>query len=1503
MTDAPLAAAGPAFDGFLSYARADDPSFRDALVSGLVREGLRIWFDRESLPNRGTTFGQEIRRAIESSARLVLVVGPGALASEWVAQEWGYADDLGLPVVPVLRAGGFDDLPDRLRSYQSVDARPTQTVDAVVSDLARLLSEPVQPLGTCYQVPRQPPHALSRPDLLEQLWLALGLDRQRPEEAGRAPRGAALYGISGVGKSTVAAAFARSTRSRRVFSDGIVWLSCRPPFQPLAGARQVLEQVAVGAKPPDSEDQIETALTQGLAGREILVVLDDVRDPKVAKPYLDALGPGGRLLLTVLDKAIATELGAVDIAVDQLDEAAARQLPGGWAGGPLPPQAEAVLVACDGLPFALAIVGAMVLNQVPWTLVAQLLEGRQFDQLKAPYHPSLLRVLAASYDALAAEDPRAAACYLELAAFRPGAALTESAMVRLWSRSRRMTRLEASLVLPVLERRLLLDRQPPPHDDHFVLHTLQEDFIRIECANTAELEAELVASYRAEKGTADWSTLTDDGYIYDNLVAHLAALGERAELITAVNAEWVRRQLLRRGDLGQALDDVRVALAAAAPPLDLPAVAGLSLLSGQVAATLREAPPNLVGAMAEAGEVDQALRWAADKPDPAQRFEALVVVADVLLGRGEVMRARRVVQSAAVTIPLLGGVVETGMFSGLTALNAVHALVSFPYPDQWEGTTDEQVALAQIPLDALVRLAPVAAGAGAVAALATVSHPYWELYGHLIPLVAVEQLADQGDRDVAAALLDERDVDIGDDDPAHAARYRHAVASAALGRFDQARAAVEALPESYRAVGYRGLARHLAAAGRVDDALELIGLIDDATVADQATEDLVEAAIERAESDSCRRVAQFVLDRDWGVAGAWLLAAGGDPSLGLQLLDRTDRDDLGLGLGVRLGHILHQRGNGDEATAIARRLVPMAARLLGPQWFAPEATSAEPALASLGRGLLSLLARTGEPLPDGVTPLALIVEGELEEVPGFKLELIIDLVTAGRFAEARELADTSSPLAYAHALGLATALSVADPSVPAGDLRHAASSLAEALNGIESDSMLDVALGAAMRALVSAGLHEEARGLVERLLRRPGLWSAIGVWALDRARTGRGGDVRQLMRRLLIERPLSVPDARARAMVLAAVAARRSAPGDELDAAAALLAADLAAAAGALDVVFEVVDLYARQRGLDAAGNLARSLPEGVAATLSEELMDRPSITWDHGPSFEEVAAATAVRAVAAAGMVLATSHDGSRRRTRTWLKRAEALADLAERIAPGRGAAAIAKYLGAARAEVTKAHATAEEEEILMIAWLLWDRGRFPEAVRYAKRSLGELGDLFSGPPQVEFVDDLERRGGVLAASRAGLGAIVAIDAAARGDLREAKGMARAAAAETTSYGWLALNPAEQAEIHACLAIALRRAGEDEAAGEHLGEAIDPAAMLARRGELAPFQRLCQAIVEVLPGDEATLLWAEWLLVAAEAGAYEALGLIAAYVRCLSKEDLASVVVDPQTGQLHSRP
>ncbi len=161
-------------------------------------------------------------------------------------------------------------------------------------------------------------------------------------------------------------------------------------------------------------------------------------------------------------------------------------------------------------------------------------------------------------------------------------------------------------------------------------------------------------------------------------------------------------------------------------------------------------------------------------------------------------------------------------------------------------------------------------------------------------------------------------------------------------------------------------------------------------------------------------------------------------------------------------------------------------------------------------------------------------------------------------------------------------------------------------------------------------------------------------------------------------------------------------------------------------------------------------------------------------------------------------------------------------------------------------------------------------------------------------------RRRELFDAVRAGLVALVAVDAAERGDLPTVD-----TAVNTILQGfsgWPSLTLAEQAEIGACLAIGLRRGGSDEAAAEWLEKAVESAFTLARRGELAPFGRLCQALLELLPPDRAVLTWARWLVAAASAGANEALRLIAAYVRWIPEDDLTNVVVNAQTGQLHSR-
>jgi hypothetical protein len=76
---------------FLSYARNDDEAFVPRLYADLSKAGFDLWFDRVSMPSRQLTFHQEIRDAIAAHDRLLLVVGPGVLTSDYVTQEWRFA--------------------------------------------------------------------------------------------------------------------------------------------------------------------------------------------------------------------------------------------------------------------------------------------------------------------------------------------------------------------------------------------------------------------------------------------------------------------------------------------------------------------------------------------------------------------------------------------------------------------------------------------------------------------------------------------------------------------------------------------------------------------------------------------------------------------------------------------------------------------------------------------------------------------------------------------------------------------------------------------------------------------------------------------------------------------------------------------------------------------------------------------------------------------------------------------------------------------------------------------------------------------------------------------------------------------------------------------------------------------------------------------------------------------------------------------------------------------
>jgi hypothetical protein len=70
------------------------------LQAALIGAGFDVWWDMTHMPSRGLSFLQEIRDAIAGCDRLVLLVGPHALQSDYVRAEWQWALSAGKVVVP-----------------------------------------------------------------------------------------------------------------------------------------------------------------------------------------------------------------------------------------------------------------------------------------------------------------------------------------------------------------------------------------------------------------------------------------------------------------------------------------------------------------------------------------------------------------------------------------------------------------------------------------------------------------------------------------------------------------------------------------------------------------------------------------------------------------------------------------------------------------------------------------------------------------------------------------------------------------------------------------------------------------------------------------------------------------------------------------------------------------------------------------------------------------------------------------------------------------------------------------------------------------------------------------------------------------------------------------------------------------------------------------------------------------------------------------------------------
>lgn len=322
----------PQYDVFLSYARADDDpdydnptkSFMRRLYNALTAEGFDVWWDRESMPNRGLTFSEDIQRAVKASRRLILIVGPCALTSEYVTKEWHTAllPDVCVPVKPILRKSDYTDLPAELAGIDTPDFRNDGEFENKLNYLVRQLNEEVPPPGRLHKAEQEtfyhPQGYIFRHELWKKLDEAVRGDAISAKVATSREQSTALQGMAGLGKTTIAAAYAESCAVRRTFDSDVFWLTIGRAADVLAKLTGLAEMLG---DDPGAYSDLETAvgrLSGLLKKRRTLIVADDVWERNVIDVLRRILSADCRLLFTTRDMRIVTLTRSQRIQVDSL---------------------------------------------------------------------------------------------------------------------------------------------------------------------------------------------------------------------------------------------------------------------------------------------------------------------------------------------------------------------------------------------------------------------------------------------------------------------------------------------------------------------------------------------------------------------------------------------------------------------------------------------------------------------------------------------------------------------------------------------------------------------------------------------------------------------------------------------------------------------------------------------------------------------------------------------------------------------------------------------------------------------------------------------------------------------------------------------------------------------------------------------------------------------------------------------------------------------------------
>jgi DNA-binding SARP family transcriptional activator len=262
-----------------------------------------------------------------------------------------------------------------------------------------------------------------------------------PGRAGGSALITAIGGTAGVGKTALAVQWARQAAAG--FPDGQLYVNLRgfgpaSPLSPAEALRAFLDALQVpAARIPATQDGRQALYRRLLAGKRVLIVLDNARDSAQVRPLLPGT-PTARVLVTSRNElaSLVVSDGAAQISLDVLSMAEARQLLAQRLGpgrvGAEPAAASELIAACARLPLALAITAARAVAHPSFTLAALAAELRdargRLDALSTGEDTTDVRaVLSWSYQNL---HPPAARLF-RLLGLHPGPEITAPAAASL----------------------------------------------------------------------------------------------------------------------------------------------------------------------------------------------------------------------------------------------------------------------------------------------------------------------------------------------------------------------------------------------------------------------------------------------------------------------------------------------------------------------------------------------------------------------------------------------------------------------------------------------------------------------------------------------------------------------------------------------------------------------------------------------------------------------------------------------------------------------------------------------------------------------------------------------------------------------------------------------------------------------------------------------------------------------------------------------------------------